>query len=130
MNVISYSVYISAIVAPLTRHGADRSTTPGAASSVLDMFPDVSYTPSPMPDTPTLHPATRDELMQSLSFALRFNGRKRAHDADETMARITAERLVEHLERSGYVVMHKPGLPPHRVDLGDAIERATKIDRD
>jgi hypothetical protein len=44
--------------------------------------------------------ATRDEITQSLSFALRFNGRKRAHDADETMARITAERLVEHLERS------------------------------
>ena len=61
-----------------------------------------------MPDTPNLRPATRDELMQSLSFALQFNGRKRVHDADELMARITAERLVEHLERSGYVVMHKP----------------------
>jgi hypothetical protein len=45
------------------------------------------------------------------------------------MARITAERLVEHLERSGYVVMCKPGMAPHRVDLGDAIERATKSDR-
>jgi hypothetical protein len=51
-------------------------------------------------------PVTRDELTRSLSFALRFNGRKRLHDADEIMARITAERLVEHLERSGYVVMH------------------------
>jgi len=61
-----------------------------------------------VPDTPNLRPATRDELTQSLSFALRFNGRKRVHDADEVMARITAERLVEHLERSGYVVMHKP----------------------
>jgi hypothetical protein len=59
---------------------------------------------------PNLRPATRDELTQSLSFALRFNGRKRTHDADEVMARITAERLVEHLERSGYVVMHKPPL--------------------
>jgi hypothetical protein len=29
------------------------------------------------------------------------------------MARITAERLVEHLERSGYVVMHKPPLGQH-----------------
>ena len=35
-----------------------------------------------MPDTPNLRPATRDELTQSLSFALRFNGRKRVHDAD------------------------------------------------
>jgi hypothetical protein len=65
-----------------------------------------------------------------ISFALRFNGRKRAHGADEIMARITAERLVEHLERSGYVVMCKPGLGPHRVDLGDAIERAMKIRRE
>ena len=61
-----------------------------------------------MPDTPNLRPATRDELTQSRSFALRFNGRKRVHDADEAMARITAERLVAHLERSGYVAMHKP----------------------
>jgi len=36
------------------------------------------------------------------------------HDADETMARITAARLVEHLERSGHVVvMHKPPLGQH-----------------
>jgi len=77
-----------------------------------------------MSDTPKLRPATRDELAQSLSFALRFNGRKREHGADEIMAQITAERLIAHLERSGYVVMCKPGLSPHRVDLGDAIERA------
>jgi hypothetical protein len=66
-----------------------------------------------MPDTPNLRPATRDELTQSLVFALRFNGRKRVHDADETMARIIAERLVEHLERSGYVVMQGPPAPNH-----------------
>jgi hypothetical protein len=85
-----------------------------------------------MPDTPNLRPATRDVLTQSLSFALRFNGRKRVHDADETMARITAERLVEHLERSGYVVMHKPPLDQHGApgNLADAIEKARKIDRD
>jgi len=52
-----------------------------------------------MPDTPNLRPATRDEITQSLSFALRFNGRKRVHTADELVAQITAERLVEHLER-------------------------------
>ena len=63
--------------------------------------------------------------------ALRFNGRKRAHDADETMARITAERLVEHLERSGYVVMHKPPLGQHGApgNLAAWIEKATKLDR-
>jgi hypothetical protein len=80
-----------------------------------------------MPDTPKLRPASRDELAQSLSFALRFNGRKREHGADEIMANITADRLIEHLERSGYVVMCKPSLTPHRVELGAAIDKATKI---
>jgi len=84
-----------------------------------------------MPDTPNLCPATRDELMQSLSFALRFNGRKRTHDADELMARVTAERLVEYLERSGYVGMCKPPLGQHGApgNLADWIEKATKSDR-
>jgi hypothetical protein len=58
------------------------------------------YRPA-MPDVPNLRPATRDELMLSLSFALRFNGRKRAHSADELMVQITAERLVEYLDRTG-----------------------------
>jgi hypothetical protein len=31
-----------------------------------------------------------DELTRSLSFALRIDDRKQTHDADETMARITA----------------------------------------
>ena len=30
------------------------------------------------------------------------------HHADDVMARITAERLVRHLERSGYVLMKRP----------------------
>ena len=92
------------------------------------MFAPLRYTGA-MPETPALRPTTRDELTQSLSFALRFNGRKRERGADEIMANITAERLVEHLERSGYVVMCKPGLAPHRVDLGAAIDKATKIRR-
>jgi hypothetical protein len=57
----------------------------------------------------TLRPANAQEIAESLSFALRFDGRKRARHADEAMARITAERLVKHLERSGYVIMQKPG---------------------
>jgi hypothetical protein len=84
-----------------------------------------------MPDMPNLRPATPDELTQSLFFVRRFNGRKRTHGADETVARITAERLVEHLERSGYVVMHKPGLGQHGAagNLADWIEKAAKVDR-
>ena len=84
-----------------------------------------------MPDTPILRPASRDELTHSLSFALGFNGRKRVHDADEAMARVIAKRLVEHLERSGYVVMHGPPLDPHGAPdkLADVIEKTAKIDR-
>ena len=55
-----------------------------------------------------LRPASHDEIEQSLSFALRYAGRKRVHHADDAMARITAERLVQHLERSGYVLMKRP----------------------
>ena len=65
-----------------------------------------------MPDTPKLRPAIRDERAQSLSFAPRFNGRKREHGAAEIMANITADRLIEHLERSGYVVMCKTAAGP------------------
>jgi hypothetical protein len=39
------------------------------------------------------------------AFALRFQGRKRVHNADELMSAIVAMRLVEHLERSGFIVM-------------------------
>jgi hypothetical protein len=45
-----------------------------------------------------LAPADPDELTAALAFALRFSGRKRAHDADAFMAEIVAKRLVEHLD--------------------------------
>ncbi|SDB20459.1 hypothetical protein [Belnapia rosea] len=65
-----------------------------------------------MPDAPSpLRPATSEEIAESLSFALRYDGRKRVHHADEAMARITAERLVRHLERSGFVLMKLPAVP-------------------
>jgi hypothetical protein len=42
------------------------------------------------------------DLADSIAFALNFSGRKRVHDSDTFMARITADRIVRHLERSGY----------------------------
>ena len=53
------------------------------------------------------------------------------HDADDVTARFTAERLVEHLERSGYVVMHKPPLDQHGApgNLAGWIEKASKAGR-
>ena len=64
-----------------------------------------------MTDPAPLRPATPDEIAQSLAFALRYNGRRRVHDADDIMARITAERLVRHLEMSGFVIMKAPPRP-------------------
>ena len=60
-----------------------------------------------MIDAP-LSPASPDDLADALAFALRFDGRKRKHDAGEFMAAIVARRLVEHLDRAGFVVMKKP----------------------
>ena len=54
-----------------------------------------------------LKPASAAELEESLSFALRYAGAHRVHDADERMSRITAERLVQHLEQSGFVVLKR-----------------------
>jgi hypothetical protein len=61
-----------------------------------------------MTDTPPLTPATDNDIEQAIAFALRFDGRKRAYSGDEFMARNTAQRLVRHLELSGFVVMKKP----------------------
>ena len=61
-----------------------------------------------MLDPAPLRPATQDEIAHALAFALRYNGRKRVHDADDAMSRITAERLVRHLEASGFVIMKAP----------------------
>jgi hypothetical protein len=62
-----------------------------------------------MPDAPDrLTPASPEDLADALAFALRFDGRKRKHDAGDFMARIVAERLVRHLDRTGFVVMKKP----------------------
>jgi hypothetical protein len=82
--------------------GTDHSGT-----YVLDWFPIVRL-PCGMPDAPPLRPATTDEIMSALSFALQFQGRKRVHHADDIMAKITAERLVKHLEASGFVLMKRP----------------------
>ena len=56
-----------------------------------------------------LRPASQEEIQESLSYALRFDGRKRVRHADDAMARITAERLVQHLELCGFVLMKRPG---------------------
>jgi hypothetical protein len=53
-------------------------------------------------------PPNRVNSTDAIAFSLRFDGRKRVHNADEIMAEIVAKRLVEHLERAGFVVMKRP----------------------
>jgi len=55
-----------------------------------------------------LSPAAPQEIAETIAFALRYSGRKRVNDASEMMAAIVAKRLVEHLARSGFVVMKRP----------------------
>jgi hypothetical protein len=57
---------------------------------------------------PILCPADPSDVASALSFALQNDGRRRVRQADTLMARIVADRLVEHLERSGFVIMKKP----------------------
>jgi hypothetical protein len=59
---------------------------------------------------PKLTLAEPDDLTDSLSSALRFEGRKSKHDSDRLNADIVAERLVRYLDKAGYVVMKKPPL--------------------
>jgi len=71
---------------------------------VLDKFQDDHYHARMTPP----RPASADEIVDALSFALRYDGRKRVHDAADVMARVTAERLVRHLQQSGFVIMKSP----------------------
>jgi len=48
-----------------------------------------------MTDAEQFTPAKPDDIAQALAHALQFDGRKRTHRADEIMARIVAEQLVE-----------------------------------
>ena len=58
-----------------------------------------------------LKPARRDDLIATLAFALTRDGRKRERNAPELMAGIVAERLIERLEKSGFVIMQRPPEP-------------------
>ena len=64
--------------------------------------------PEPSPCPAPASSIIDDELIESLAFALRYEGRKRVHHADDMMARITAERLVRHLRGSGFTVVRDP----------------------
>ncbi len=70
-------------------------------------------------DPPPLRPATPDEIAATLSYALSYDGRRRAHHADDAMVRITAQHLVEHLGRADFVLMKRPPARAPVVPGGD-----------
>ncbi len=61
-----------------------------------------------MPDERPLRPATTEELEDTLTFALRFKGRKRWDGAGPMIAQIAADYLRRALEDAGYVIMKVP----------------------
>ena len=61
-------------------------------------------------DAEKLTPADPSDIANSVAFALLFSGRKRDHDSDRLTASIAAQRIVRHLERSGFVVMKRPSI--------------------
>jgi hypothetical protein len=74
---------------------------------VLAPFSESGYRPR-MPDDEKLTPADPKDIADTIAFSLRFEGRKRVHDADAFMASIVAQRVVRHLERCGFVLMKRP----------------------
>ena len=55
-----------------------------------------------------LRPVKPGEFVDALSHGLQFLGRKRVHTAADVMARVTAERLAQIVEQSGFVLMKRP----------------------
>jgi hypothetical protein len=68
---------------------------------VLASFSPLSYGPLMTEPDPELTLADPDDLSNSLSFALRFEGKRRYNDSDRFAADIIADRLVRHLDRCG-----------------------------
>ena len=62
----------------------------------------------------SLSPASEAEVAETLAFALRFDERGRPRSgASPFVAAIAAEWLVQHLRRSGFVVLKDRKAPPH-----------------
>ena len=61
-------------------------------------------------DRETLSPAIPEDVRDALAlaFALTHDGKRQFRTSGEMMAKITARHLLEHLERSGFVLMKEP----------------------
>ena len=53
------------------------------------------------------------DIVDALAYALLYDGKRRVHHADGVMARVTAEYLIQHLARAGFVLMRsEPAAAP------------------
>ncbi len=59
--------------------------------------------------TPWVHGSDEDILF-TIAHALRHQGRKVTHQADQLVARVAAERILERLKRA-YIITPKPPAP-------------------
>ena len=64
-------------------------------------------------DAPPLRPADRAELLHNLSYALRHGRTANRQERDDLIARLAAEQVLAHLERSNYVVLQRPPARAH-----------------
>jgi hypothetical protein len=67
----------------------DQAKSDGSSEFVPPLFALITYA-APMSETPErLTPATAEDVADALAFALRFQGPKRVHNADELTSEIT-----------------------------------------
>jgi hypothetical protein len=63
---------------------------------------------------PLLHPASRDDVAETLRYVLRYDLSGRPYRQGSEMAvAMAADLLVAHLERSGFVLMRRPAARAH-----------------
>jgi len=75
-----------------------------------------------MTSAPLLRPADPADVADALAYALRYDGKRRVHHADDAMARITAEYLIRHLERAGLVLLRsEPAAAPTTAGMPSSI---------
>jgi hypothetical protein len=73
-----------------------------------------SLPPTEPPPAADLAAATPDELIEALSYALRYDARgKPRPSGGQMVASLAAERLAEHLAMAGFVLMRRRPAPPH-----------------
>jgi hypothetical protein len=74
----------------------------------------MSNGPPSEPPIADLAAATPEEIAEALSYALRFDERGKPHRGGwDFTARLAAERLADHLRRSGFIIMRARPTRPH-----------------